>query len=145
MSLKTQLLDAITTILNDKTSLNSKKKFIKLVGDEFDKIYNNNKKEKKLNSYQLFMKEQMSILNERENNKSDGEIKLKKSELLSEIAKLWKLHKDKSEAEIKDKSEAEVKEEIKQEVKDKSEAEVKDKSEAEVKKKKVTTKKLVTA
>jgi hypothetical protein len=109
MSLKTQLLDAITTILNDKTSLNSKKKFIKLVGDEFDKIYNSNKKEKKLNSYQLFMKEQMSILNERENNKSDGEIKLKKSELLSEIAKLWKLHKDKSEAEVKDKSEAEVK------------------------------------
>ncbi len=144
MSLKTQLLDAITTILNDKTSLNSKKKFIKLVGDEFDKIYNSNKKEKKLNSYQLFMKEQMSILNERENNKSDGEIKLKKSELLSEIAKLWKLHKDKSEAEVKDKSEAEVKDKNEAEVKDKSEAEVKDKNEAEVKKKKVT-KKLVTA
>jgi hypothetical protein len=50
------------------------------------KIYDENYK-KKLNAYQLFMKEQRVILNNREGEKK------KSTELMKEIAELWKQQK----------------------------------------------------
>ncbi len=51
------------------------------------------KPEKKLNAYQLFMKEQMPILQKRENDKTGGEAKKKPRELMSEISEMWKTKK----------------------------------------------------
>ena len=51
------------------------------------------KPEKKLNAYQLFMKEQMPILQKRENDKAEGEAKKKPRELMSEISEMWKTKK----------------------------------------------------
>ncbi len=51
------------------------------------------KPEKKLNAYQLFMKEQMPILQKRENDKAEGEAKKKPRELMSEISEMWKAKK----------------------------------------------------
>jgi organic radical activating enzyme len=51
------------------------------------------KPEKKLNAYQAFMKEQMPLLQKRENEKEDGEAKKKPRELMSEISEMWKMKK----------------------------------------------------
>lgn len=52
------------------------------------------KPEKKLNAYQVFMKEQMPILQKRENDKGEGEQKKKPRELMTEISEMWKLKKE---------------------------------------------------
>jgi hypothetical protein len=57
------------------------------------KVVDENAEKKPLNSYQLFMKEQRVILNKRENERTDGE-KKKSTELMKEIAEMWKLHKN---------------------------------------------------
>ncbi len=120
-SFKTELLNSISIIINENSNV-SKKEFIKLIGNEFDKLKNSNKKEKKLNSYQLFIKEQMPILIERENNKNENEIKLKKNELLIEIAKLWNSSKEENK-EIKEKPKK-VKKGKKEEIEEVKEEEV---------------------
>lgn len=56
-------------------------------------IVDEDKPEKKLNAYQIFMKEQMPLLQKRENEKEDGEPKKKPRELMSEISELWKTKK----------------------------------------------------
>ena len=57
------------------------------------KVVDENAEKKPLNSYQLFMKEQRVILNKRENERTDGE-KKKSTELMKEIAEMWKLQKN---------------------------------------------------
>ena len=57
------------------------------------KIVDENAEKKPLNAYQLFMKEQRVILNKRENERTDGE-KKKSTELMKEIAEMWKLQKN---------------------------------------------------
>jgi hypothetical protein len=51
---------------------------------------------KKLNAYQVFMKEQMPLLQKRENDKPEGEPKLKPRELMTEISEMWKAKKESS-------------------------------------------------
>jgi hypothetical protein len=60
------------------------------------KVVDENAEKKPLNSYQLYMKEQRAILNKRENERTDGE-KKKSTELMKEIAEMWKIHKNKEE------------------------------------------------
>ena len=60
------------------------------------KIVDENAEKKPLNAYQLFMKEQRVILNKRENERTDGE-KKKSTELMKEIAEMWKLQKNRIE------------------------------------------------
>ncbi len=57
------------------------------------KVVDENAVKKPLNSYQLFMKEQRAILNKRENERTDGE-KKKSTELMKEIAEMWKNQKN---------------------------------------------------
>ena len=57
---------------------------------------------KPLNAYQLFVKEQMPILTEREKNKGDDEEKLSRKELMTEISRLWKEHKEETKTSKKD-------------------------------------------
>jgi hypothetical protein len=59
-------------------------------------VVDENAEKKPLNSYQLFMKEQRVILNKRENERTDGE-KKKSTELMKEIAEMWKLQKTRIE------------------------------------------------
>jgi len=51
---------------------------------------------KKLNAYQVFMKEQMPLLQKRENDKPEGQAKLKPRELMTEISEMWKAKKESS-------------------------------------------------
>ena len=60
------------------------------------KVIDENAEKKPLNAYQLYMKEQRVILNKRENERTDGE-KKKSTELMKEIAEMWKIHKEKKE------------------------------------------------
>jgi hypothetical protein len=60
------------------------------------KVIDENAEKKPLNSYQIFMKEQRVILNKRENERTDGE-KKKSTELMKEIAEMWKLQKTRIE------------------------------------------------
>ena len=64
----------------------------KIVTKKDDKVPKE-KTEKKLNAYQVFMQEQMTILQERENQKGEGEKKKKPRELMTEISEMWKLKK----------------------------------------------------
>jgi len=57
---------------------------------------------KPLNAYQLFVKEQMPILTEREKNKGEDEEKLSRKELMTEISRLWKEHKEETKTSKKD-------------------------------------------
>jgi hypothetical protein len=57
---------------------------------------------KSLNAYQLFVKEQMPILTEREKNKGEDEEKLSRKELMTEISRLWKEHKEETKTSKKD-------------------------------------------
>ena len=56
------------------------------------KVIDENAEKKPLNAYQLYMKEQRVILNKRENERTDGE-KKKSTELMKEIAEMWKIQK----------------------------------------------------
>jgi hypothetical protein len=60
------------------------------------KVVDENAEKKPLNSYQLYMKEQRVILNKRENERTDGE-KKKSTELMKEIAEMWKVQKTRIE------------------------------------------------
>ena len=60
------------------------------------KVVDENAEKKPLNAYQLYMKEQRVILNKRENERTDGE-KKKSTELMKEIAEMWKIHKEMGE------------------------------------------------
>ena len=66
------------------------------------KVVDENAEKKPLNSYQLYMKEQRVILNKRENERTDGE-KKKSTELMKEIAEMWKLQKTRIEKKEDDK------------------------------------------
>lgn len=52
------------------------------------------KPKRKLSEYQLFAKEQLSLLKKREDDKGDGEEKLKQKDLMKLVAKRWKLKKE---------------------------------------------------
>lgn len=54
-----------------------------------------------LNAYQMFVKEQMPILTEREKNKEEDEEKLDRKALMKEISVLWKEHKEEKAKEDK--------------------------------------------
>jgi len=92
----------------------TKKELLEFAKKSYDENYKKSKKvidenaiKKPLNAYQLFMKEQRVILNKRENEKILGEEKKKSTELMKEIAELWKVQKIR----IEKKEEIEVKEE----------------------------------
>lgn len=68
-------------------------KKVKKGGKKAAKEEGEEKPEKKLNAYQVFMKEQMPILQKRENEKGEGEQKKKPRELMTEISEMWKLKK----------------------------------------------------
>ena len=75
------------------------------------KVVDENAEKKPLNSYQLYMKEQRVILNKRESERIDGE-KKKSTELMKEIAEMWKIHKNNKEPnEVKKEEPIEIKEE----------------------------------
>ena len=78
----------------------SRKELLEFAKKDYDDNYKKSKKvidenaeKKPLNSYQLYMKEQRVILNKRENERTDGE-KKKSTELMKEIAEMWKIHKN---------------------------------------------------
>ena len=52
------------------------------------------KPKRELTAYQVFMKEQMTILKAREDAKGDDEVKIKPKELMKEIGELWKASKE---------------------------------------------------
>jgi ABC-type uncharacterized transport system fused permease/ATPase subunit len=94
----------------------TKKELLEFAKKSYDENYKKSKKvvdenavKKPLNAYQLFMKEQRVILNKRENEKILGEEKKKSTELMKEIAELWKVQKIRIEK--KEEIEVEVKEE----------------------------------
>ena len=93
--------EAVKNYLEENPKTN-KQTFIKMMGDIFANVEKKgkNKKgeavekpEKKLNAYQVFMKEQMPLLQKRENEKGKGEAKKKPKELMSEISEMWKMQK----------------------------------------------------
>jgi hypothetical protein len=103
----------------------TKKELLEFAKKSYDENYKKSKKvvdenavKKPLNAYQLFMKEQRAILSKRENEKPDGVEKKKSTELMKEIAEMWKVQKNngdkKEEIEVK---EEEIKKDDKEEVK----------------------------
>lgn len=101
--------EAVKSYLKENPETN-KSTFIKMMGDIFITVKDSmkagkkgtkggfkggimEKPEKKLNAYQIFMKEQMPLLQKRENEKAEGEIKKKPKELMSEISEMWKMQK----------------------------------------------------
>lgn len=52
------------------------------------------KPKRKLSEYQIFAKEQLAFLKSREDDKEEGEVKLKQKDLMKLVAKRWKLKKD---------------------------------------------------
>lgn len=101
--------EAVKSYLKENPETN-KSTFIKMMGDIFITVKDSmkdgkkgtkggfkggimEKPEKKLNAYQIFMKEQMPLLQKRENEKAEGEIKKKPKELMSEISEMWKMKK----------------------------------------------------
>jgi hypothetical protein len=106
----------------------TKKELLEFAKKSYDENYKKSKKvvdenavKKPLNAYQLFMKEQRAILSKRENEKLNGEEKKKSTELMKEIAEMWKVKKNngdkKEEIEVKEDDKEEVKEDDKEEVK----------------------------
>jgi hypothetical protein len=84
----------------ESNEIYTKKELLEFAKKSYDENYKKSKKvidenaiKKPLNAYQLFMKEQRVILNKRENEKLLGEEKKKSTELLKEIAELWKVQK----------------------------------------------------
>jgi hypothetical protein len=87
----------------------SRKELLEFAKKAFDdnykktkKVVNENAEKKPLNSYQLYMKEQRAILNKREEERTDGE-KKKSTELMKEIAEMWKIQKTRIEKKGDDK------------------------------------------
>lgn len=52
------------------------------------------KPKRKLSEYQLFAKDQLALLKKREDDKADGEEKLKQKDLMKLVAKRWKMKKE---------------------------------------------------
>ena len=93
--------DKIITSFNnffDENEKYTRKELLEFANKIYDENFN--KIKKPLNAYQLFMKEQRAILNIRENEKIDG-IKKKSTELLKEIAEMWKQRKNLIEEPLK--------------------------------------------
>lgn len=104
------LNEAIKNYLEENPET-TKPTFLKMIGDMFTSVKESlktgkkgtkggfyggviiEKPEKKLNGYQAFMKEQMPLLQKRENEKKEGEAKKKPKELMSEISEMWKMKK----------------------------------------------------
>lgn len=103
------LNEAIKNYLEENPET-TKPTFLKMIGDMFTSVKESlktgkkgtkggfyggvmEKPKKKLNGYQAFMKEQMPLLQKRENEKKEGEAKKKPKELMSEISEMWKMKK----------------------------------------------------
>ena len=102
------LNEAIKNYLEENPET-TKPTFLKMIGDMFISVKESlktgkkekggfnggitEKPEKKLNAYHAFMKEQMPLLQKRENEKKEGEAKKKPKELMSEISEMWKMKK----------------------------------------------------
>jgi hypothetical protein len=101
--------EAVKSYLEENPETN-KPTFLKMMGDIFMTVKSSmkdgkkgtkggfkggimEKPEKKLNAYQIFMKEQMPLLQKRENEKGEGKAKKKPRELMSEISEMWKMKK----------------------------------------------------
>ncbi len=52
------------------------------------------KPKRKLSAYQIFAKEQLTLLKSREDEKEEGVMKLKQKDLMRLVARRWKLKKD---------------------------------------------------
>ena len=52
------------------------------------------KPKRKLSAYQIFAKEQLTLLKSREDEKEEGVVKLKQKDLMRLVARRWKLKKD---------------------------------------------------
>ena len=97
-----KIMNSFNTFFEEHQSY-SKKELLDFAKKAYDdnykktkKVVDENAEKKPLNSYQLYMKEQRAILNKRENERTDGE-KKKSTELMKEIAEMWKIHKIKEE------------------------------------------------
>jgi hypothetical protein len=138
MSSSTKLVSAFNKYFEENETF-ARKDLLEFAKKAYDENYKKTKKndenaiKKPLNEYQLFMKEQRIILNKRESEKEEGE-KKKSTELMKEIAEMWKIHKEgkKKEGEVEkdEKKEDEVKNDEKKEDKVKKD----EKKEDEVKK-----------
>jgi len=84
--------EAVKNYIEENPETN-KQTFLKMMGDIFMIVKSSMKTGKKLNAYQIFMKEQMPLLQKRENEKGEGETKKKPKELMSEISEMWKMQK----------------------------------------------------
>jgi hypothetical protein len=93
-----KILNSFNTFFEENENYSRKEllEFSKKVYDDnckkTKKVVDENAEKKPLNAYQLFMKEQRVILNKRENERTDGE-KKKSTELMKEIAEMWKNQK----------------------------------------------------
>jgi len=96
------ILDAIKNYLENNETY-TKKEFVDIIKVIYDNNAKNKKKPRKtkeddgeekvkkpLNDYQIFMKEQRAIINERESNKEE---KMNTREIMKEIAEKWQLKK----------------------------------------------------
>jgi len=94
-----KIMDSFNTFFEENENYSRKEllEFAKKVYDDnckkTKKVVDENAEKKPLNAYQLFMKEQRVILNKRENERTDGE-KKKSTELMKEIAEMWKNQKN---------------------------------------------------
>ena len=97
-----KIMNSFNTFFEENSNY-SRKELLEFAKKAYDdnykktkKIVDENAEKKPLNAYQLFMKEQSVILNKRENERTDGE-KKKSTELMKEIAEMWKLQKNRIE------------------------------------------------
>jgi len=115
----TKIMNGFNTFFESNETY-TRKELLEFAKKNYDDNYKKTKKvvdenaiKKPLNAYQLFMKEQRIILNKRESERTDGE-KKKSTELMKEIAEMWKIHKANNENK---------KEEIKKDIKEKEDEE----------------------
>jgi hypothetical protein len=131
----TKIMNGFNTFFESNETY-TRKELLEFAKKNYDDNYKKTKKvvdenaiKKPLNAYQLFMKEQRIILNKRESERTDGE-KKKSTELMKEIAEMWKIHKANNEIkkDIKEKEDEEEnveenKKEIKKDSKEKEDEE----------------------
>ena len=107
MAFNELVLNDITRYINDTPAF-TKKDLLSVAGKAFDshktqvprkKLVKLGKKEKdegeekpkrEPTAYQLFVKTTLPALKARENAKDDGEVRLKQTDLIREVAKMWK-------------------------------------------------------
>ena len=96
-----KIMNSFNTFFEENSTY-SRKELLEFAKKAYDDNYKKSKKvvdenaeKKPLNAYQLYMKEQRIILNKRENERTDGE-KKKSTELMKEIAEMWKIQKTKN-------------------------------------------------